>query len=108
MFPHFPRHVIEQDLAATGSVEATCDNILSGALVPPPPEPTPTHTSSSSSSASSAANPLRSFIKDESAPIPVAEKVWQPTKEAREANLRARKEQMVRAARERLKKVKAG
>ncbi|KAJ3070866.1 hypothetical protein HK102_006568, partial [Quaeritorhiza haematococci] len=34
MFPHFPRATIEADLARTGSVELTCENILSGALVP--------------------------------------------------------------------------
>lgn len=35
MFPDFPRHVVERDLAATGSVEQTCENILTGALVIP-------------------------------------------------------------------------
>ncbi|RKO89795.1 hypothetical protein BDK51DRAFT_28138 [Blyttiomyces helicus] len=34
MFPRFPRTVIEADLARTGSVETTCENILSGVLVP--------------------------------------------------------------------------
>ncbi|KAJ3096650.1 hypothetical protein HDU97_005712 [Phlyctochytrium planicorne] len=110
MFPHFPRQVIEADLANTGSVEATCDNILSGALVAPPPPPASQNTSSGSSSSSTGptSNPLKSFIKDESIPIPsVREKTWEPTKEAREASLRARKEQMVRMAREKLKKARA-
>ncbi|KAJ3213815.1 hypothetical protein HDU67_002409 [Dinochytrium kinnereticum] len=103
MFPHFPRNVIEADLAATGSVEATCDNILSGALVPPP-QP----ISSSSSKTGPTTNPLKNFIKDDSVPMPsVHEKVWEPTREGRESNLRARKEQMVRMAREKLKKAKA-
>ncbi|KAI8852362.1 hypothetical protein BC829DRAFT_430708 [Chytridium lagenaria] len=102
MFPNFPRHIIEADLGMTGSVEATCENILSGSLVPPPPDPTP---SPASAKIGVVANPLRNFIKDDSVPMPtVQEKVWQPTKEEREANLRARKEMMVMKAREKLKK----
>ncbi|KAJ3415404.1 hypothetical protein HDV05_004998 [Chytridiales sp. JEL 0842] len=106
MFPHFPRHVIEADLAATGSVEATCENILTGLLVPPPPPPTP--SPASSATPSHASSSLSQLVAKVASSPPTAEsipkKVWEATPEAREANLKARKEMMVKQAREKLKK----
>ncbi|KAJ3221430.1 hypothetical protein HDU81_010641 [Chytriomyces hyalinus] len=101
MFPNYPRNVIESDLARTGSVERTLDNILSGALPAPPPPP-PTNSSSSVSEAPvafSASPYLVAAISQESNVEP--EKVWEQTPAGREANLRLRKEHMVRQARER-------
>ncbi|KAJ3284799.1 hypothetical protein HDU79_007850 [Rhizoclosmatium sp. JEL0117] len=107
MFPHYPRDVIERDLARTGSVELTLENILSGALPAPPPPPVPQPSSSSSSTISSfSPSPyLTPKVLDPDAPEPP--KVWEQTAAGREANLRARKEHMVRLARERMEKEKA-
>ncbi|KAJ3229405.1 hypothetical protein HDU78_009065 [Chytriomyces hyalinus] len=101
MFPNYPRNVIESDLARTGSVERTLDNILSGALPAPPPPP-PANSSSSVSEAPvafSASPYLAAAISQASNVEP--EKVWEQTPAGREANLRLRKEHMVRQARER-------
>ncbi|KAJ3323192.1 hypothetical protein HDU76_013718 [Blyttiomyces sp. JEL0837] len=105
MFPHFPRRTIEDDLAITGSVEATCDKILSGLLVPPPtPTPEPSSSSTSSKQHTSFLQQVQHDVI-ESKPLGEApKKVWESTAEEREANLRARKEHMVRLARETRKK----
>ncbi|KAJ1548676.1 hypothetical protein HK405_000816 [Cladochytrium tenue] len=117
MFPHFPRHMIEADLAVTGSVEATCDKILTGLLLPPPAPAPSSSSTSTSSSAPGAGKPswtpvvvstLGSRAADDAGP-PAAEppkNVWEASPEKREAHLRARKEHMVLAARERLRKAK--
>ncbi|TPX56707.1 hypothetical protein CcCBS67573_g09327 [Chytriomyces confervae] len=102
MFPNYPRNVIESDLARTGSVERTLDNILSGALPAPPPPPPQANSSSSVSEAPvafSASPYLAAAISQKSNVEP--EKVWEQTPAGREANLRLRKEHMVRQARER-------
>ncbi|KAJ3073362.1 hypothetical protein HDU98_001711 [Podochytrium sp. JEL0797] len=105
MFPNYPRHIIEQDLARTGSVEMTLENILSGAL-PAPPPPAPTASSSSSIPSTFSPSPyLTPTVLDPSSPEPA--KVWEQTAKGRELNLRARKEHMVRVARERMEREKA-
>ncbi|KAJ3132449.1 hypothetical protein HK100_005334 [Physocladia obscura] len=108
MFPHYPRTTVERDLARTGSAELTIENILSGAL-PLPPPPVQQSTSSSSTASSSLITPL-SYLKGATAsssePLVEPPKVWEQTAEGREANLRARKEHMVRLARERALKAK--
>ncbi|KAI8830322.1 hypothetical protein BJ741DRAFT_652412 [Chytriomyces cf. hyalinus JEL632] len=100
MFPNYPRNVIESDLARTGSVERTLDNILSGALPAPPPPPANSSSSVSEAPVAFSASPyLAAAISQESNVEP--EKVWEQTPAGREANLRLRKEHMVRQARER-------
>ncbi|KAI8828791.1 hypothetical protein BJ741DRAFT_625118 [Chytriomyces cf. hyalinus JEL632] len=100
MFPNYPRNVIDADLARTGSVERTLDNILSGALPAPPPPPANSSTSVSEAPVAFSASPyLAAAISQESNVEP--EKVWEQTPAGREANLRLRKEHMVRQARER-------
>ncbi|KAI9207661.1 uncharacterized protein BJ171DRAFT_493330 [Polychytrium aggregatum] len=95
MFPHFPRQVVEADLGQTGSVERTIENILSNRLVAPPP-PEPVGSSPSPTKAS-----LAESI-DFSKPAVEPPRVWEQTPEGRQANLRARKEFMVRQARAKL------
>ncbi|KAI8827246.1 uncharacterized protein EV422DRAFT_33404 [Fimicolochytrium jonesii] len=107
MFPAFPRSTIEQDLSRTGSVEVTCENILSGRLVAPP-QPLPsqqrpaTAPAGSSGAKNGSVSPLAALIRDESVPVSEPKKVWDATPEGRESNLRARKEFMVQQAREKL------
>lgn len=104
MFPHFPRDTIEADLLLTGSVEATCDRILSGALLPPPQRDQFPSSSPSSSHPSMNHSTLKLMKLDDSQPVgEEPEKVWESTPAARQANLKARKEHMIRLARERLK-----
>ncbi|KAI9338192.1 hypothetical protein BDR26DRAFT_919477 [Obelidium mucronatum] len=115
MFPNYSRDVIEQDLARSGgNVEQTIENILSGVLPPPPPPPVEPSSNASSSSSSpstpSAFTPspyLTPKVLDPSTPTTEPPKVWEQTSAGREANLRARKEHMVRLARERMEKAAA-
>eukprot|EP00842_Homolaphlyctis_polyrhiza_P005496 jgi/Hompol1/5948/HPOL_000913-RA len=111
MFPHFPRETIEIDLSHTGSVQETCDRILSGALVPPPPPPSMPSTSTASSSTagpssatsttptgSATTSPLAPYFNSnpiESEPP----KKWEASPDARQMNLRQRKEFMIQQAR---------
>ncbi|KND05028.1 uncharacterized protein SPPG_00707 [Spizellomyces punctatus DAOM BR117] len=108
MFPAFPRSTIEADLARTGSVEQTCENILTGVLVPPP-QPIPSSSTGSSSSSTlskSTGTPshaaLSTLINDTNAPLSEPPRMWEQTAEAREKSLRARKEYMLRQARQKM------
>ncbi|KAI8614918.1 hypothetical protein BC830DRAFT_1125236, partial [Chytriomyces sp. MP71] len=135
MFPHYPPHVVEADLARTGSVELTLENILSGALVrefpdappraiapfaflltsnfifpllqPAPPPPPSQSVSGSETPASLAPSPYLQAALSRADEAPEPEKKWEQTTAGREANLRARKEHMVRMARERAAKAAA-
>ncbi|KAJ3026191.1 UNVERIFIED_CONTAM: hypothetical protein HDU68_006065 [Siphonaria sp. JEL0065] len=108
MFPTYPREAIEQDLARNGgNVEQTLDNILSGAIPAPLPPIEPTSSNSSATPSAFTPSPYLTpkILDGESTAEPP--KVWEQTSSGREANLRARKEHMVRLARERMEKAKA-
>ncbi|KAJ8330450.1 hypothetical protein O5D80_001436 [Batrachochytrium dendrobatidis] len=106
MFPHIPRATIELDLSNTGSVEETCDRILSGALVAPV-TPVPVNTSQARvSTASTPASSLPVFtnkpppyLKSELEVVAEPLKKWEPSPDARQLSLRQRKEFMVQQAR---------
>ncbi|KAH6562139.1 hypothetical protein BASA50_003082 [Batrachochytrium salamandrivorans] len=109
MFPHIPRTAIELDLSNTGSVEETCDRILSGALVAPlAPSAPPSAPSSGAMSASSltdkAARPVfqnkpSPYLKPSAEPVDEPPKKWEASSDARQTSLRQRKEFMVQQAR---------
>ncbi|KAJ3202739.1 hypothetical protein HDU82_007104 [Entophlyctis luteolus] len=118
MFPDYPRATIERDLARTDSVEQTLDNILSGALVrtsgpyassrltiipqpAPPPVSPPATASTRNSELPASFSPSPYLVSPSESDAPPPENVWNPNPTSREANLRARKEHMVRLARER-------
>lgn len=125
MFPHIPPAAIHYDLQRTGSVQVTCDKILSeGDLpIPPPnfpiplqyqPQPSPADrgSGSSSSSSASASRPslvnrfnLSSKLSSEVAEPP---KVWEATAEKRQRLLQMRKEAMILAARKKMMSSKIG
>jgi FixJ family two-component response regulator len=95
MFPHISSEAIENDLAVTGSVEETCENILTGRIVIPMPVPT---TGSSSSSFSS--KPFAPVtLSDALTPAAEPPKEWESDAAKRAENLRKRKEFMVQQAR---------
>ncbi|KAL2918493.1 hypothetical protein HK105_201894 [Polyrhizophydium stewartii] len=102
MFPNFPRSTIEIDLSHTGSVEETCERILSGALVPPPTPP-PTAAATAAQSPRAGAPDLAAFAPSPYLAAKPVEaeppKKWAATPEARQMNLRQRKEFMVQQAR---------
>ncbi|KAL2914160.1 hypothetical protein HK105_206418 [Polyrhizophydium stewartii] len=102
MFPNFPRSTIEIDLSHTGSVEETCERILSGALVPPPTPP-PTAAATAAQSPRAGAPDLAAFAPSPYLAAKPVEaeppKKWEATPEARQMNLRQRKEFMVQQAR---------
>ncbi|KAJ1652927.1 hypothetical protein IWQ61_006845 [Dispira simplex] len=54
MFPHIPEAAIRADLARTGSIETTCDNILRQGSLPLPPGAQASRTSSSNTSSHTA------------------------------------------------------
>ncbi|KAI8921222.1 hypothetical protein DFJ77DRAFT_426019 [Powellomyces hirtus] len=99
MFPAFPRSTIQQDLARTGSVEQTCENILSGVLVPPPAPVIPTAPTASVRAAGSS-SVFPAHLATSTEPLVEPAKVWEQTPEDREKNLRARKEFMLQQARQ--------
>ncbi|KAJ3377957.1 hypothetical protein HDU84_008083 [Entophlyctis sp. JEL0112] len=101
MFPDYPRATIERDLARTDSVEQTLDNILSGALPAPPPVSAPATASTRNSELPASFSPSPYLVSPSESDAPPPENVWNPNPTSREANLRARKEHMVRLARER-------
>ncbi|KAJ3146767.1 hypothetical protein HDU89_006022 [Geranomyces variabilis] len=100
MFPAFPRATIQQDLARTGSVEQTCENILTGALVPPPAPIRPSSVSQTPASGSKDGSRYAAKLNLGSEPLVEPAKVWEQTPEGREQNLRARKEFMLQQARQ--------
>ncbi|KAI8928470.1 hypothetical protein BC831DRAFT_548296 [Entophlyctis helioformis] len=126
MFPAFQRASIELDLSHTGSVDATIERILSGALVPvrapapclahtaiqpssrsthsahrqPPPPPAPVAQQASAHASPVTQHKPSPYLTSVGQP-PVAEppKKWEASPEARQSNLRQRKEFMVQEAR---------
>ncbi|KAL2913928.1 hypothetical protein HK105_206519 [Polyrhizophydium stewartii] len=110
MFPNFPRSTIEIDLSHTGSVEETCERILSGALVPPPTPP-PTAAATAAQSPRAGAPDLAAFAPSPYLAAKPVEaeppKKWEATPEARQMNLRQRKEFMVQQARKKFLEAQA-
>ncbi|KAK9760344.1 hypothetical protein K7432_015736 [Basidiobolus ranarum] len=114
MFPNVPLAAIQADLARTGSVEITCDNILRDGGLPLPVEATPqpspnvqpnsnTGTSSSTNKAT-AANLIHRFNinpENEESSSVAPPKVWEATADRRQDNLQRRKEHMILQARKR-------
>ncbi|PWN99485.1 hypothetical protein FA09DRAFT_328871 [Tilletiopsis washingtonensis] len=137
MFPHVSPEAIRYDLARSGSAEATADRILSeGALPnppaglfgpprPAPPPPRAPESASAASSASARTSLIKSFnlearlsapAPSEAAPAPAAAEKgkekskanWSDERATRERELRARKEEMILAARRRLQAKQSG
>ncbi|ORX98336.1 hypothetical protein K493DRAFT_313672 [Basidiobolus meristosporus CBS 931.73] len=115
MFPNVPIAAIQADLARTGSVEVTCDNILRDGGLPLPVEATPqpaqnppsttnNASSSSSNSKATATNLIHRFNinpeNEENATV-APPKVWEATADKRQDNLQRRKEHMILQARKR-------
>lgn len=88
MFPHLPRPIIEHDLSITGSVEETCDRILSGAL-----RNTTTTNQQTNAPINKTSNYLASTVDKE------PPRVWNSSSQDRQLNLKQRKEFMVQQAR---------
>ncbi|KAI9003899.1 hypothetical protein DFJ74DRAFT_713417 [Hyaloraphidium curvatum] len=88
LFPNIRVDDIREDLARTGSVDATIENILSGRLV----------DSSSSKSAAPPPSKLASLLEVEPLETPPPNK-WESSPEARANNLKQRKAFMLQEAR---------
>ncbi|KAL3901314.1 MAG: hypothetical protein SGCHY_000693 [Lobulomycetales sp.] len=101
MFPDFPRETIELDLSRSGSVQATCDNILNGLLVAPPPPRAASASSNSSSGKSSLLQSVRDF---DALPSEEPSKQWLDSAKDRESQLRQRKLFMLNQQREKFLK----
>ncbi|KAI9145947.1 hypothetical protein BKA69DRAFT_312235 [Paraphysoderma sedebokerense] len=133
LFPQIPVAAIELDLSRTGSVEATCDNILrNGSLPTPTPEQPPaasttatsstsnsggsssqSASSSKSSSTSAHSSSVSSFISQlsrsnqDNFEIQPVKKDWSSNPNERQQNLMTRKQAMVLEARKKyLEKMK--
>lgn len=115
MFPGVPHSAIDEDLAYTGNLEETCENILTGRIRISPVSlalnPTSSSSSSSSipsqssqpSSSSSSTTPYPLGLNfDPSTPLPETPppKFWESEAGMRNENLRLRKQYMVQEARQ--------
>ncbi|KAJ3200307.1 hypothetical protein HDU82_009018 [Entophlyctis luteolus] len=73
----------------------------------PPPAPAPANSSNRSSELPASFSPSPYLVSPSKPDASPPENVWNPNPSSREANLRARKEHMVRLARERALKKKS-
>jgi hypothetical protein len=85
MFPNIPISVIEQELRQTGSIDAVCERLLRYPV-----------TSTSSNVTAKVSSPNIDF----NSPIQEPAKEWSTSSKDREANLRLRKEYMIKKARQ--------